>query len=59
MFLISLLAIAAALFGFISGSLWLFTVAVGFLFIQMYPVFVFLLVMIGIAVLAIRHYWRG
>ncbi len=54
----SLVAIVAAIFGFVSGSLWLFTVAVGFLFMQMYPVFVFVLLTLCVGLLAAKHYWR-
>jgi hypothetical protein len=54
----SLIAIAVAAIGFIGGSLWLFSAAVGFLIVKMYPVLAVLAVIIGIGLLALKHYWR-
>jgi hypothetical protein len=54
----SLIAIAVAAISFIGGSLWLFSAAVGFLIVKMYPVFAVLAVIIGIGLLALKHYWR-
>jgi hypothetical protein len=54
----TLIAIAVAAIGFIGGSLWLFSAAVGFLFLKMYPVLAVLAVIIGFGLLALKYYWR-
>jgi hypothetical protein len=57
--LISLLLLTAIVLGFLSGSIWLFTAALGALMVKMFPI---LLVAVAIAVggfLAYKYYFRG
>jgi hypothetical protein len=54
----TLIAIAVAVISFIGGSLWLFSAAIGFLIVKMYPVLAVLAVIIGIGLLALKHHWR-
>jgi hypothetical protein len=53
----SLIAIAAAILGFLGGSLWIFTAAVGFLILKMYPLILVAIVVIGTGLLALKYYW--
>jgi hypothetical protein len=56
--MLSLIAIATAILGFIGGSLWIFSAAVGFLILKMYPVLMIVLLVIGVGFLAIKYYGR-
>ena len=56
--LFSIIAIAVAVAGFMAGSLWLFSAAIGFLVLKMYPLLLALIVFIGAGLLAFKHYWR-
>jgi hypothetical protein len=54
--LISLIAIAAAILGFFGGSLWIFSAAIGFLIVKMYPLMLVALVVICAGMLALKYY---
>ena len=54
----SLIAIAAAILGFIGGSFWIFSAAVGFLILKMYPLLLVAIVAIGVGLLALKYYYR-
>lgn len=54
----SLIAIATATIAFVSGSIWIFSAAVSYLIVTMFPVFTVLAVIIGIGFLALKYYWR-
>ncbi len=56
--LFTLIAVAFAVLGFISGSLYIFSAAVGYLALKMYPVLIIILVIGGIDILAARHYLK-
>ena len=56
--MLSLLLFAAVVLGFMSGSLWFFTVAISALLMKMYPVLVLLAALIGLSYLAYRYYER-
>ena len=51
------LVVALAL-GFVSGSIWLFTAAVGALMVKMFPILLVLLALGGAGFLAFKHYYR-
>jgi hypothetical protein len=59
MHMISLIAVAAAILGFLGGSIWIFTAAIGFLVLKMYPLMLVALVLTSIGLLAFKHYWRN
>ena len=56
--MISLLLLVAAILGFIGGSIWLFSAAIGFLILKMFPLLLVVLVLAGIGLLVFRYYWR-
>ncbi|TCO73694.1 hypothetical protein [Chromatocurvus halotolerans] len=56
--MLSLLLFAAVVLGFMSGSLWFFTVAFSALLMSMYPVLVLLAALGGLSYLAYRYYER-
>jgi hypothetical protein len=56
--LFTLLLVLAVVLGFLSGSIWLFTAAVGALMIKMFPILLVLLVLAGAAFLVFKHYYR-
>lgn len=54
----SLIAVAAAILGFLGGSLWIFTAAVGFLILKMYPLILPALVFTAVGLVGFRYYWK-
>ncbi len=56
--MLSLLIIAAGVLGFLSGSIWLFTAALGFLLVQMFPVLLIFIFIGGAGVLVFKYYYR-
>jgi hypothetical protein len=57
--MITLFLVAAATIGFLGGSLWLFTAAIGFLLVKMFPILLVVLAIAGAAFLAFNHYYRN
>ena len=53
--MLSLLLCAAAILGFLSGSLWVFSATFGALLISMYPVASVLIGLVALIYLAHRH----
>ena len=58
MITLTLFTAAAVLIGFLGGTFWLATAAIGFLVLKMYPLLLVLIVLIGVGLLAFKHYWR-
>ena len=58
MITLTLFTAAAVLIGFLGGTFWLATAAIGFLVLKMYPLLLVLIVFIGVGLLAFKHYWR-
>jgi hypothetical protein len=56
--MLSLLLIAAAALGFLSGSIWLFTAALGALMVKMFPILLVAIAITGGAVLAFKYYFN-
>jgi hypothetical protein len=56
--LISLLLVLAAVLGFLSGSIWLFTAALGALMVKMYPILLIAIAIAGGGLLAFKYYFR-
>ena len=56
--MLSLLLSAAVVFGFLSGSLWFFSIAFSALIATMYPLASLLLGLMALTYLAYRHYER-
>lgn len=56
--MLSLLLIAAAALGFLSGSVWLFTAALGVLMVKMFPVLLVAVAITSGAALAFKYYFR-
>jgi len=54
--MLSLLLITAVVLGFLSGSIWLFTAALGALMVKMFPVLLVLLAIGAAAFLAFNYY---
>ena len=57
--MITLFLVAAATIGFLGGSLWLFTAAICFLLVKMFPILLVVLAIAGAAFLAFNHYYRN
>ena len=53
--MLSLLLCAAAILGFLSGSLWVFSATFGALLVSMYPVVSVLIGLVALIYLAHRH----
>lgn len=51
------LVVAVAL-GFVSGSLWLFTAAIGALMVKMFPILLVFLAIAGIGILAFKYFYK-
>jgi hypothetical protein len=56
--LISLLLVLAAVLGFLSGSIWLFTAALGALVVTAYPLLLIAIAIAGGGLLAFKYYFR-
>jgi hypothetical protein len=56
--MLSLLLIAAVVLGFLSGSIWLFTAALGALMVKMFPVLLIAIAITGGAALAFKYYFN-
>lgn len=56
--MLTLALVFAVVLGFVSGSIWLFTAAVGALMVKIFPIFLVLLVLGAAAFLAFKHYYR-
>jgi hypothetical protein len=56
--LLTLLLVFAVVLGFVSGSIWLFTAAVGALMVKMFPILLVLLALGAAAFLIFKHYYR-
>ncbi|MBK6510928.1 MAG: hypothetical protein IPG06_16775 [Haliea sp.] len=56
--LLTLLLVLAVVLGFISGSIWLFTAAVGALMVNMFPILLVLLALVAAAFLIFKYYYR-
>ena len=54
----SLLLVAIATIGFLGGSLWLFTAALGVLMVKMFPILLVAIVICGAGLLAFKYYCR-
>ena len=54
----TLLLVLAVVLGFLSGSIWLFSAAVGALMVKMFPILLVLLVLAGAAFLAFKYFYR-
>jgi hypothetical protein len=54
----SILILIAVALGFLSGSLWLFTIALGFLLVTMFPALLVAIVICAAGVLTFKHYYR-
>jgi len=54
--MLSLLLLAAMVLGFLSGSIWLFTAALGALMIKMFPILLLTAALVGGGLLAFRYY---
>ena len=52
----SLIAVASAILGFLGGSLWIFTAAVGFLILKMYPLILVALAFTAVGLVTLRYY---
>ncbi len=52
----TLLILAAVVLGFLSGSIWLFSVAVSALMVKMFPILLVAIAIGGGALLAFKHY---
>ncbi len=57
--MLSLLLVAAVILGFISGSVWLFTAALGVLMVKMFPILLVAIAIGGGGLLAFKHYYRN
>ena len=57
--MLSLLLLTAVVLGFLSGSIWLFTAALGALMVKMFPVLLILLAIGVAAFLAFKYYFKG
>jgi hypothetical protein len=58
MFTLTLFTAAAVLIGFLGGTFWLATAAIGFLALKIYPLSIVLIVIIGVGIIALKYYWR-
>ena len=56
--MLSLLLCAAAILGFLSGSLWVFSATFGALLVSMYPITSVLVGLVALTYVAQRHYKR-
>ena len=56
--MISLLLVLTAVLDFLSGSIWLFTAALGVLMVKMFPVLLVAIALIGGGLLTIRYYTK-
>ncbi len=56
--MLTLLLVFAVVLGFLSGSIWIFTAAVGALMVKMFPILLVLLALGAAAFLAFKHYYR-
>ncbi len=54
--MLSLLLIAAVILGFLSGSIWLFTAALGALMVKMFPILLVAIAIAGGGLLAFKYY---
>jgi hypothetical protein len=57
--LISLLLLTAIVLGFLSGSIWLFTAALGALMVKMFPILLAAVAATIGGFLAYKYYFRG
>jgi hypothetical protein len=58
MFTLTLFTAAAVLIGFLGGTFWLATAAIGFFVLKMYPLLIVVIVFIGVGIIALKYYWR-
>lgn len=56
--MLTLLLVLAVVLGFVSGSIWLFTAAVGALMVNMFPILLVLLALVAAAFLIFKYYYR-
>ncbi len=54
----SLLLAMIAVLGFLSGSIWLFTAALGALMVKMYPILLIAIAVVGGGLLAFNYYFK-
>lgn len=54
--MLSLLLMAAVFLGFLSGSIWLFTAALGALMVKMFPILLVAIAIAGGGLLAFKYY---
>ena len=54
--MISLLLVLAITLGFLSGSVWLFSIALGTLMVKMFPILLLAVALVGGGLLAFRYY---
>jgi hypothetical protein len=47
-----------AVLGFLSGSIWLFTAALGALMVKMYPILLIAIAVVGGGLLAFNYYFK-
>ena len=56
--MLSLIAVVAAIFALLGGSLWLFATAVSFLIVTLYPAILLAVAMVGAGLLAYWYYFK-
>ena len=56
--MLSLLLLTAVVLGFLSGSIWLFTAALGILMVKMYPILLVAIAIAGGGLLATQYYLK-
>ena len=54
--MLTLALVVAVVLGFVSGSIWLFTAAVGALMFKMFPILLVFLAIVGISFLALKYF---
>jgi hypothetical protein len=54
--MLTLALVTAVVLGFVSGSIWLFTAAIGALMVKMFPILLVFLAIVGIGFLAFNYF---
>ena len=54
--MLTLALVVAVVLGFVSGSIWLFSAAVGALMVKMFPILLVFLTIVGIGFLAFKYF---